>query len=199
MSPALTDFSTTSMDGGPPSFSNSTGKWGIAGNLTGSIFGYRGPKTSATDWPTPMVANGALVGAGTVRASDYAGIGMSFDQCVNSSKFTGVSFTLTGSTGGCTLQFQLQTLDQQAKANNGLCDTCMNTCYIFPKTILNVVPTATPQVVTVMFTDLENTGLPALAADFEKEMIGFEWRLQAGASGACSGASLAVSDVAFVP
>jgi hypothetical protein len=198
---ALTDFSAggdAGGDGGTPSWSMQNGKWGIPGNLTGSIFAYRGPKTSMADWPGPMVTNGALTDSGQVASGDYVGIGMTFDQCVNAPNFKGVSFTLTGSTGGCTLVFDLQTLDEQATSNMGLCDTCMNTCYLFPTKTLNVTldPT-TPTPVTVLFTDLENSGMPATAAAFSLEMIGLQWQLQAGSSGACMGASLAVTDVAF--
>ena len=105
-SPMLTDFNAggdagaDAGDAGPVDWNNNSGKWGVPGNLTGSIFGYRGPNTTTTDWPTPMVMNGALVGAGTVAAADYTGMGMSFNQCVNAPTFTGVSFTVTGSLGG---------------------------------------------------------------------------------------------------
>jgi len=203
-SPALTDFGASAEvdaggDGGTSSWSEQNGKWGIPGNLTGSIFAYRGPKTSTTDWPDAMVTNGALTDSGQVASGDYVGIGMTFDQCVNAPSFTGVSFTVTGSTGGCTLVFDLQTLDEQATSNSGLCDTCTATCYLFPTTTLNVTlsPT-TPTPVTVLFSALENTGMPATAADFTQEMIGLQWQLQAGSSGACDGASLAITDVAFM-
>jgi hypothetical protein len=201
-SPALTDFSMAGDaggDGGTPSWSMQNGKWGIPGNLTGSIFSYRGPKTTATDWPDATVTNGALTDSGQVVSGDYAGIGMSFDQCVNAPSFTGVSFTLTGNKAGCTLQFQLQTLDQQATSNKGLCDTCLNSCYVFPKTDIDTtIDPATPTAVTVNFSDLAGTGLPSAAADFQKEMIGFQWHLQAGSSGACTGVVLQVDNVAFV-
>ncbi|MCI4338668.1 MAG: hypothetical protein L3J72_05140, partial [Thermoplasmata archaeon] len=134
---------------------------------------------------------------GTVAASDYTGMGMSFDQCVNAPSFTGVSFTLTGSLGGCKLQFQLQTLEEQATANNGLCNTCADTCYLFPAATITATPDpTTPMTVTVAFTELENTGMPATAADFTAEMLGFQWQLTAGST-ACTGVSVAISDVAF--
>jgi hypothetical protein len=39
--------------------------------------------------------------------------------------------------------------------------------------------------------------MPAMPSAFEKEMIGFQWHFQAGSS-ACTGVSIAVTDVAFV-
>jgi hypothetical protein len=203
---ALTDFTSAADlsdaggdDAGPTvaTWSNTTGKWGVASNLTGSVFGYRGPNTTTTDWPTPMVMNGALVGAGTVAASDYTGIGMSFDQCVNAPAVTGVSFTLAGSLGGCKLEFQLQTLDEQATANNGLCNTCVDTCYLFPVApITATLDPTTPVSVTIPFSSLENTGMPATAAAFTAEMLGFQWQLTSMGA-ACTGVSVAISDVAF--
>lgn len=202
-SPVLTDFNAggdagaDAGDAGPVDWNNNSGKWGVPGNLTGSIFGYRGPNTTTTDWPTPTVMNGALVGAGTVAAADYTGIGMSFDECVNAPSFTGVTFTITGSLGGCKLAFQLQTLQEQATANNGLCNTCVDTCYLFPAMTLAVTPDATtPTTVTVPFTSLENTGMPATAADFTTEMLGFQWQLTSPGA-ACTGVTVAISDVAF--
>jgi hypothetical protein len=198
--PLLTDFNAggdAGADAGPVDWSNANGKWGVASNLTGSVFGYRGPNTTTTDWPTPTVMNGALVGAGTVAASDYTGIGMSFDQCVNAPTFTGVSFTLTGSLGGCKLEFQLQTLEEQATANNGLCNTCVDTCYLFPVApITATLDATTPVSVSIPFSSLENTGMPATAADFTAEMLGFQWQLTSMGS-ACTGVSVAISDVAF--
>jgi hypothetical protein len=208
----LTDFTTAGdiadggadagFDGGPPmvTWNNATGKWGVASNLTGSVFAYNGGGGTDT-WPSmPTVANRAMSQTGNIASGDYAGIGMSFDQCVDSTKFTGITFTLTGNKAGCTLQFQLQTLDQQSVSNHGLCP-CGNTCYAFPKATINTPISSTPTTITLMMTDLTMgqtaAGTTAMPADFEKEMIGFQWHFQAGMSGACTGVSISVTDVAF--
>lgn len=194
--PELSDFNADAA-AGTATWNASTGKWGVASNMLGSLFAYRGPKTTTTDWPDFKVADGALSDGGHV--ADYVGIGMSFDKCVNTAKFTGIKFTLKGNKGGCTLQFQVQTLEQQAESNKGLCDTCLNSCYVFPKvTIPDALDPSTPITITVPFSELESTGMPAAAADFEKQMIGFQWHLEAGTNGACDGVALSVDDVAFV-
>jgi hypothetical protein len=114
---------------------------------------------------------------GTVNPADYAGGGMSFDQCVNTTNWTGIQFTLGGTADGCTLQFQLQTESQEPPSNKGTCTS--SSCYAFPKEQIQVP--ATPAVVVVRFADLANTGSPALPADFEKEMFGLQWHFQSAA------------------
>lgn len=192
--PLLTDFSA---DGGMPQWNVQSGMWGTTGNLTGSIFTYRGPNTSTTAWPAATVTNGALTNMGMIASGDYGGMGISFGQCVNAPNYTGVSFMVSGNTGGCTFQFQVQTLDEQETQNGGLCNQCNATCYLFPKTSLNLTLSSTPQLVTIPFSELANSGMPAAVADFTQQMIGFQWHLQAGSSGACNGVSLAVTDVSF--
>src|SRR6478609_3679160 len=87
----LTDFS----DWDAPN-----GKWGMIGNLRGSKFGYMGAMSGSAVTATVDTTAGNLVLAGAVVASDYAGGGMSFDSCVNTSQYTGVQFTLGGDVSG---------------------------------------------------------------------------------------------------
>jgi hypothetical protein len=191
--PLLTDFST-----GTSGWHATVGKWGAAGNLTGSIFSYGGDSTKTSTMSSSVDTTAMnLVLSGNVVASDYSGGGMSFDQCVNTSTYTGVQFTLGGTAAGCDVYLQAQTYSQQATSNQG---GCVSSCYQFPKAKL--LSTSGP--VTVHFTDMVGTGLPAAADDIKRELVGLQWQFQSGApvgDGAqlgCTGISLTIDDVSFI-
>jgi hypothetical protein len=185
--PLITDFS-------PAGWHLAAGKFGTPGNPTGSIFSYAA--TGSVMASMVDTTNQNLVLSGNVVPSGWAGGGMSFDSCVNTSIYTGVQFTLGGTTAGCELYFQIQTFSQQATLNGG---GCTISCYNFPKTVL----TNTTGLVTVHFTDLAG-GQPTNATDIAKEITGLQWQLQspapvgdAGQPG-CTGIKLTIDDVAFV-
>jgi hypothetical protein len=167
----LTNFGSAAGDGGV----TAAGAWGTTGQLTGHTFGYKGALTNEAGVMSSVTAtinrtNMDLELAGTVVAGDYAGGGMSFDSCVDSTNWTGIEFTLGGTTGGCTLTFQLQTLSQEGTSNKG---TCTSSCYNFPNKVITITP-GTP--IVVKFSDLAGTGMPATVADFEQEMFGLQWQ-----------------------
>ena len=121
---------------------------------------------------------------------------MHFDSCVNTTTYTGVQFTLTGSAGGCTIHFDLQTYSQQAIHERG---GCASYCYQFPTLV--VTPRSTP--VTVSFAELAGTGIPSSAAAMASEIMGMRWQLESppgqGDAGQTSCTfSLTVDDVKFV-
>jgi hypothetical protein len=182
-------------------WNSSTGKWMTpGGNLTGSKFGYGGTKFGTSLSSSAVtVTNGTLTVMGNVDVADYGGFGMSFDQCVNTAKWNAVQFTLGGDAAGCQMVFELKTFEEQGASNGGGC-TATN-CYSFPRVPVQIG--AGP--VTVAFSQLENTGTPALAADFAKEIIGFQWQFQSaptgpdgGAQAACMGISVTLDDVFWV-
>ena len=185
--PLISDFS-------PSGWYPAAGKFGTVGNLTGALFAYAG--TGSTMTPGVDTTNQNLVLTGNVSAGDYAGGGMAFDSCVNTSTYTGVQFTLGGTVAGCELYFQIQTFSEQATSNGG---GCTSSCYQFPKAML----TSTTGPVTVHFTDLAG-GLPATAGDIGKEILGLQWQFQspapAGDGGqlGCTGIALTIDDVSFV-
>ena len=189
--PLLSDFATGS-------WSATTGKWGMANNLTGSIFSFHGPGV-ATLWNPTAVTTEALVLSGNVDSGDYAGGGMSFDSCVNTTAYTGIQFTLGGTTAGCDLYFQVQTFSQQSTTNHGGCVTPPGPCYAFPK--VKVTFGTTP--ITIHFSDLL-TGTGAPATGVSKEMLGLQWQLQSppppdsGLQVSCGNISLTIDDVKFV-
>jgi hypothetical protein len=183
------------------------GKWGTLGVLTGSIFGFAGTASTfpATDPlgrktmnATVDATNQDMVLSGDVAASDYAGGGMSFDQCVNTTVYTGVQFTLGGTVAGCDLYFYVQTFDEKG-SGPGQVGGCTTGCYVFPGEKL----TSTTGAVTVHFSDLKG-GQLTTATSIANEIVGLQWQFNspapvgdAGQSG-CTGIALTVTNVSFV-
>jgi hypothetical protein len=192
----VTDFAT------PSGWNSTSGKWMTpGGNLTGGKYGYGGIKAGTNISSSAVtVTDGTLTVIGNVDVADYAGFGMSFDQCVNTTRWNGVQFLLSGSAAGCHMLFELKTFEEQGASNGGGC-TATN-CYQFPRVPVQIGSAP----VTVTFSQLENTGTPAMAEDFAKEIIGFQWQLQSaspadadgGAQSACTGISVSVDDVSWV-
>ncbi len=176
----LTNFGSASGDGGV----TAGGQWGTTGQLTGHTFGYHGMVLTDGGAQASMVtATIDRVGMdlelkGMVAPGDYSGGGMSFDNCVNSTMWTGIQFTIGGTTDGCNLAFQLQTLSQEGISNHGTCPDGAS-CYNFPNKTITV--STTPAPVTILFSDLEGTGMPATAAAFEMEMFGLQWQFTSAA------------------
>jgi hypothetical protein len=192
----LTNFSTAAGDGGICA----SGTWGTTGQLTGHTFGYGGAMTNdagvkSSVTATVQTATMDLELHGTVLAADYAGGGMSFDTCVDSTNWTGIQFTLGGTADGCSITFQLQTQSQEPPSNKGTCTA--SSCYNFPQVPVTITP-GTP--VVIKFADLAGTGMPAAVADFEKEMFGLQWQFTSvappdgGVQVGCS-PSMTISDV----
>jgi hypothetical protein len=197
----LTNFGSASGDGGI----TASGQWGTTGQLTGHTFGYHGAimtdggAQASNITATVDRTNMDLELKGMVAPGDYSGGGMSFDTCVDSSNWSGIQFTLGGTADGCNLAFQLQTLSQEGTSNKG---TCTSSCYNFPNKTITVP--STPTVVTIMFADLANTGMPAAVADFEKEMFGLQWQFTSPAPIADAAQlgcmpDITITDVMWIP
>jgi hypothetical protein len=182
--PLLTDFS-------PATWVVASAKWGTPGNLTGFVFTF---ETTATQLTSAVVGE-SLQLTGMVGRGDYGGTGLVFDECVNTTTYTGFQFTVTGTTGGCDLEFVVQTFEQQSTTQRGGCDFPAGVCFEFPSKTIQPGPAP----ITVRFTDLAGTGKPATAAAIAAEMVGLEWQLNAPSPTAtCTGVSLTIDDVRFV-
>ena len=173
------------------------GKWGTVGAFTGSIFGFAG--SSSTMAASVDQTNQYMLLAGDVAAGDYAGGGLSFDQCVNTTAYTGVQFTLGGTDAGCDVYFYVQTFDEKMPGS-GQIGGCTSSCYVFPGTKL----TSASGVMSVPFSALSGGQLTTAPA-ISNEMVGLQWQfnspppqLDAGQSG-CAGIKLTVTNVSFVP
>jgi hypothetical protein len=125
---------------------------------------------------------------------------MLFDQCVDTSSYTGVSFKLAGASAGCDLYFKVATFDEESSISGG---GCMYNCFDFPN--VKIAMGSDPSVpIVVRFADLAGGMLPGAAA-IAMQIVGFEWQLQTdapptgGPQQACPGAELVIDDVSFVP
>ncbi len=192
-SPALiTDFSS-----GPAGWHAAIGggKWGTVGAFTGSIFGFAG--TNSTMAASVDQTNQYMLLAGNVAAGDYAGGGLSFDQCVNTTTYTGVQFTLGGTPAGCDVYFYAQTFDEKMPGS-GQIGGCTSGCYAFPGTKL----ASASGVMSVPFSALSG-GVLTTAPAISNEMVGLQWQLNSpaadGGNLACTGIALTVTNVSFVP
>ena len=195
--PLISDFS-------PATWANTMGKWHTADcNLTGGLFS--GAKPASLDAGaaslvtlavTIAAANPGFELKGTIQSGEYGYGGMQFDRCVNTKTYTGIQFTLSGTTQGCDLFVYAQTYEQQAATNKG---GCAANCYNFPKKQITV--DAAP--ITVHFSDFTG-GMPATGDLIKAEIVGLQWQLQspAGADGgaqpACENIDLTIDDVKFV-
>ncbi len=188
----LTSFS-------PPTWDAGLGQWGLPGNLTGKITTYGGGRTvngtttAISQSVTTTAANPALSIRGNVAATDYGGIALSFDQCVNTTLYGGVRFTLGGTTAGCALFLQLETYSRLPIADGG---GCAGTCFGFPFAPIQIG--AAP--ITVTFAGLAGSGLPATAAAMRAEMVGLQFQLQSPTPSqpSCLGINMTVDDLQFV-
>ena len=165
----VTDFS-------PCTWHNTEGKWGAC-PLIGSIYAYASPTSMGSSRVDRAVTAQNYRFTGTVIAGDYAGAGMQFEACTDVSSFTGIQFTLLGSTGGCELELQFATYDQRPTSQGsypGSCDTDAGTsCYAYPsaKALATPVDTTTQTTVTVHFADVPNWS-DANA----KQVVGLQWQ-----------------------
>jgi hypothetical protein len=169
----ITNFGSAAGDGGV----TPSGMWGTTGQLTGTVFGYPGTMKNDAGVMSSIGASidktsGLLKFSGTVNPADYAGGGMAFGTCVNTTNWTGIQFTLGGTSDGCNITFQLQTESQEPPMQKGTCTA--SSCYDFPQ-IPVTIPTDGSATV-IHFIDLTGTGMPASPSDFEKEMFGLQWQ-----------------------
>ena len=186
----ITNFTSTEWNG-------ITQKFG-KGTAIGGIFSYGGGKTGSTMTSSVDSTNHTLVLSGSVVAGDYAGGGLSFDECVNASAYSGVQFTLGGTTGGCDLIFNVQTFDEKPPGTNQV-GGCTSNCYVFP----NAKLTSTSGAMTVSFSTLTG-GQLIVATALQNEVVGLQWQFQSpapvgdGGQPGCTGINLTITNVSFV-
>ena len=185
-------------------WSGATGTWGVASNLQGAIYAYAG--ASSGTWQTAVdtgagvldiggATSGGGVGPGTVTAADYAGGGLRFSQCVNTTSWTGVQFTLGGNVGSCELYFQIKTFAEQPISSGG---GCVANCFDFPQVKIQVAA----QPITIHFRDLVG-GKPDGGAAIAMQILGLEWQINganavSGALQTCANVELTIDKVQLV-
>ena len=186
--------------GTPPSTPLITGS---TSSPAGAVYIFAAPGLAPpTVIPLPT-ANGASQGwqvlwtPGPVvePAPTWAGFGVGFGHpsCVDASAFTGISFTVSGDLGTCTLQLSLLPSEDNA-VTNGPVGSCVAAMCVPPFSAPVGVGT------TVMPFSEVSGGSPMPTVDVTA-LNGVQWLLNAPTAGdaaSCS-ASFTVSDVAFVP
>jgi len=210
------DATTTGADGAPaPGFCDVTsmptdplladfsvdGQWGTTGPLVGSPFAYGGAKMTGT-MKSSMVSDSIMGGhfalTGVVVAADYSGAGLAFGTCADASAYSGVQFTVDGAADGCDFLFMVQTFEEQAANNHGGCNANADagiSCFKFPQIKL----ASTSGTMTVLWSDLANTGIPVSPDDIKTRIVGLQWQFQATGSGnGCPTIAVNIDNVKFV-
>ena len=188
----IADFSPP--DGGGADAGGSTGAVEIGGN----VYAYGGPAT-----PRYAFRGGTfeiVENAPSTSATQYAGVGISFADCVDASAFKGVSFSIGGSISGCAMYFTAtiseDTYDDGTTDSDprGVCTLGPSDCYS-PKADLAGL-TSAPQTIRFAWPAFVY-GMPDPTIDPAK-VTGVEWSLEiaAGPSGTCA-ADVTIDDVSF--
>jgi len=194
----LTDFS-------PAYWMNTTGKWGMV-PFQGNKYSFASPavvdgglSTSTANVDIAVDQQNLNVMA-TVVPGAYAGFGLLFDQCATVAAYSGVRFSMQGSTGGCALELQLETYDQRPgnQSPPGGCDrdAGVSACLNYPVAHDLPTPANTADWITVDVPFSSVTGWSATAAG---EIVGLQWQLTLPAGGAACAANFRIDDVQFVP
>jgi hypothetical protein len=149
------------------------GNWGSTAGVYGSLFAYNsdGPPKStlglAVDGTNPALHITGIVKPATMNGG-YAGAGLSFKVCATAAAYSGIQFTVGGSTGGCALELQLQTYSTK-QGNGGGCSTG---CGFAAKTNLVV-----PGPVSIAFADLAKGAAEGAAVTFNPaELVGIQFQ-----------------------
>jgi hypothetical protein len=188
----IADFSPA--DGGGPDAGGSTGAIEIGGN----VYVYGGPAT-----PQSAFRGGSfeiVENASSTSATQYAGVGITFSNCIDASAFSGVSFSIGGSISGCAMYFTATisedtyndgTTDSDPR---GVCTLGPSDCYS-PKADLTGLTSAS-QTIRIAWPAFVY-GMPDQTIDPAK-ITGVEWSFEiaAGPSGTCA-ADVTVDDVSF--
>jgi hypothetical protein len=195
--PMITDFSNFQTNDCSVSGCN----WGLAanGDLTGGTFTYKGPEAlsgSITINPIVDTTEGNLHLTASVPGGGYAGFGFWFGPCVSAAAFTGITFTIGGTLGGGSAEFQLQTSkDYPIDTINakGECTGSWSQGCASNKSAVSVPATATP--VTLLWTVLTG-GQPEATVD-PSEILGVQWQFNCPATATTCAVDITLDDVTF--
>lgn len=173
----LIDFATYS----------ATGTWGssVMGQLTGGTSRYHGP--SDVDLTATPEA-GSLKLTGTITPMGYVGVVFWFGPCIDASAFTGLTFSVGGTTGGAVMKAQIQThVDYPVDTANSKggcsftnCDEKFSECA--GPTYQLVVP-ATPEAVDLPWSSFAG-GTP-VAEVTPDGLVGLQYQLECQSDTAC--------------
>lgn len=188
----ISDFSPP--DAGVSDAGASVGAIEIGGN----VYAYGGsatPQYSFRAGTLEIVEN-----ASSTSATQYAGVGITFADCVDASAFRGVRFSISGSVSGCAMNFTATisedtyndgttNSDPQGACTQGLLD-----CY---SPLVDVTGlTSAPQTISFAWPAFMY-GMPEQTIDPARITgVGWTFAIAAGPSGTCA-ADVAIGDVSF--
>ena len=114
----------------------------------------------------------------------YAYLGLPFTSCVDASKYTGVTFNVSGTLStGCTIQFSAVDKEHNKVSDGGTCtlDNCYPGGYIF------TLPSSASDV-TVKFSDQPAGGADPSAASVDPTQLkGIQWQVNPDMTNGCTG------------
>ncbi len=188
----IADFS--SPDGGVPDAGGSVG----AIEIGGAVYAYGGPAT-----PHFSFRGGDLEiveSAVSTSSTQYAGVGITFADCVDASAFRGVRFSIAGSVSGCAMNFTATISEDtynDGTTNSdpqGACTLGLLDCYS-PLVDLTGLSSA-PQTISFAWPAFMY-GMPDQSIDPTKITgVGWTFAIAAGPSGTCE-ADVTIGDVSF--
>ena len=164
----------TAMPGTNGLIADFAGDGGLGIEIMGGISAYPGASSPST--PMAATTGGTLhitENATPGSAPQYVGAVLYFSGCVDASAFTGVSFSITGTLTGCTMQYSANDSEHGDMTGTDLKATGPSGSYSPQLT----VPTPFAATVSVPFTGTgaPANGSPATAIDPAK-LIGLQWQ-----------------------
>jgi len=139
--------------------------------VSGGLFNYPLGSPAA---PTVSVAGGALhlvESADFGAAVQYVGGGIYFNDCLDATAFSGVSFTISGSFSGCSVQYATGDVEHQDATIDPNFATGSAGAYPPQSTITSGEVTTTPQTLTMPFAGSTISGNPGTPLDKSKLVL----------------------------
>jgi hypothetical protein len=159
-------------------------------DVAGGFFAYPMGSPAA---PTVSVAGGALhiVESRTFgAATQYVGGGVYFNGCMDATAFSGVSFTISGSLSGCSMQYATGDVEHQDATIDSHFATGPAGAYPPQSTITSGEVTTAPQTLTMPFTGSTMAGDPQTPLDTSKlVLLLWQFTVPAGAPATSDAAS----------
>jgi hypothetical protein len=143
--------------------------------IGGGLFAYPGGSASA---PTYSLTNGALdltVNIPATSAAQYVGLFLGFNDCIDATAFTGVSFTIGGSFAGCTMQYATGDVEHSDSTVNTYLGTGPAGSYDPQTSLTSSEITAAPQTLMMSFTSSTISGSPPTPLD-KTRLISLIWQ-----------------------
>jgi len=183
----VTDFSD---------YNTTTDTWGNTSGLSGTILSLASSNATMTALVDDTNQNLRLTG--TLASGDSAGADLRFFTCADVSTFSSISFILSGSAPGCSLELLIETYDQTSTTSYppGGC-VRSKPCGSFPSKGI-ATPSTTPTVVTTPFGAFYNWSAAGAA-----EVVGILFMFSVsgvadGGTASCT-VDVTIDDVKFVP